>query len=326
MNSRFWKNKNIFVTGATGLVGSWLVKDLLKNSCSIVALVFDCDLRSELCRSQDIQRIKVEKGRLENFSLLKKIISKHRIDGVFHLGAQTIVNQAYESPFLAFESNVRGTYNILEACRLQKKIPYVVVASSDKAYGYQKNLPYREDSSPLEGRFPYDVSKSCADLLAQSYFHSYGLPISIARCGNIYGGGDLHFSRIVPGTICSLLQNERPVLRSDGKYTRDYIYVRDIALAYLHLMEKMSDKKTWGQAFNFSVGKPLSVLEIVLAVQKAMNKTHLKPDILNNAKGEIHHQHLTSSKARRILGWKPHFNLSQGLRETILWYEQLFSK
>jgi CDP-glucose 4,6-dehydratase len=286
----------------------------------VVALIRDADPQSELFRSDTIAKVTVVNGALEDLWALERAINEHEVDTVFHLGAQTIVGTARRFPFQTFEANIRGTYNLLEACRLhQTLVKRVVVASSDKAYGDQVKLPYTEDTT-LQGRYPYDVSKSCSDLIAQSYFHTYALPIAIARCGNIYGGGDLNWSRVVPGTIRSILRSERPIIRSDGKFIRDYIYVKDAAHAYLRLAECLSDVAVQGQGFNFSIGKPLTVLEIVGTIQKMMDAEQLTPVIQNAAKGEILSQYLSSEKATRVLQWQATCGLEKGLQETIAWY------
>lgn len=316
----FWSGKRVLVTGATGLLGAWLVKDLLAQGAYVVALVRDADPQSELFRSRAIEKVAVINGALEELWTLERAVNEHEVDTVFHLGAQTIVGTARRFPFQTFEANVRGTYNLLEACRLhQGMVQRVVIASSDKAYGDQVNLPYTEETT-LQGRYPYDVSKSCSDLIAQSYFHTYAMPIAIARCGNIYGGGDLNWSRVVPGTIRSILRGERPIIRSDGKFVRDYIYAKDAVRAYLRLAECLSDTAVQGQGFNFSVGKPMTVLEIVEAIQRLMQAEHLKPVIQNVAKGEILSQYLSSERARRLLKWESSCSLEKGLRETIEWY------
>jgi len=302
------------------MVGAWLVKELLSRGAYVVALIRDADPQSELFRSDTIAKVTVVNGALEDLWTLERAINEHEVDTVFHLGAQTIVGTARRFPFQTFEANVRGTYNLLEACRLhQTLVKRVVVASSDKAYGDQVNLPYTEDTT-LQGRYPYDVSKSCSDLIAQSYFHTYALPIAIARCGNIYGGGDLNWSRVVPGTIRSILRSERPIIRSDGKFIRDYIYAKDAAHAYLRLAECLSDAAVQGQGFNFSIGKPMTVLEIVGTIQKMMGAEHLTPVIQNAAKGEILSQYLSSEKATRVLQWQATCGLEKGLQETIAWY------
>ncbi len=314
-----WARRRVLVTGATGMVGSWLVKELLARGAQVVSFVLDADPQSELLRSGDIRRTTVVHGRLEELRDVERAINGRETDTVFHLGAQTIVGTAHRDPLPTFETNVRGTYNVLEACRLHAKlVKRVVVASSDKAYGAQKDLPYVE-SMPLEGRHPYEVSKSCADLLAQSYHHTYGLPVAILRCGNIYGGGDLNWSRIVPGTIRSLLRGERPVIRSDGRFVRDYLYVKDVVRACLLVADRLGDARVRGQGFNFSPQKPLTVLQVVSAIARRMD-AKLEPDVRDEAVGEIRDQYLSAAKARRLLGWKPTYGLEAGLGETIAWY------
>src|SRR6266849_3348133 len=315
-----WESRRVFVTGATGMVGSWLVKRLLDEKALVVALVRDWDPQSELIRSGDINRTTVVSGRLEDFETIERAISEHEIDTVFHLGAQPIVNTALRSPLATFEANIRGTYNLLEACRIHSGlVERVVVASSDKAYGAVDSLPYTEDMPP-SGRFPYDLSKSCADLIAQSYAHTYRLPVAVARCGNIYGGGDLNWSRIVPGTIRSLWRGERPEIRSDGHYTRDYIFVRDVVDAYLALAVQCPDSGVRGEAFNFSPQTPVTVLEITRMIQRLMGRPELEPVILDRARAEIRDQYLDSRKANERLGWRPSYSLETGLTETIAWY------
>jgi len=321
----FWSEKRVFVTGATGMVGSWLVRELLAQGAYVVVLVRDADPQSELIRSQTIKRVTVVNGVLEDLWVMERAINQQEIDTVFHLGAQTTVGTARRFPLQTFEANVRGTYNLLEVCRLhQSVVKRVVVASSDKAYGDQVLLPYTEETT-LQGRYPYDVSKSCGDLIAQSYFHTYALPVAIARCGNIYGGGDLNWSRVVPGTIRSILKGERPIIRSDGTFIRDYIYVKDAARAYMQLAEHLANESVQGQGFNFSIGKPLTVLEIVGVIQKLMHAEHLQPVIQNKAKGEILNQYLSSEKAERLLKWQPSCGLEKGLEETISWYQEFLS-
>lgn len=322
----FWPNRKVFVTGATGLVGSWLVNDLLKAGARVVILLYEQHPQAPIYQNGDIHKVIAVPGRLEDPRILEKIINEHEIETVFHLGAQTIVGAAQRDPFGTFETNIRGTYNLLEACRSHKGlVQNIVVASSDKAYGDQAQLPYQENH-PLQGRYPYDVSKSCTDLIAQAYVHTYALPVAIARCGNIYGGGDLNWSRIVPGTIQSFLNQQPPVIRSDGKYVRDYIYVKDVCRAYMLLAQELVPKRLAGEAFNFSYDTPVTVLDMVEAIARVMGCQHLPPKILNNAKAEIQCQYLSSAKAKRVLGWAPAFGLEEGLAETVRWYQDTLHK
>ncbi|HUO62620.1 MAG TPA: GDP-mannose 4,6-dehydratase [Terriglobales bacterium] len=317
-----WEGRRVFVTGATGMVGAWLVKALLRAGAQVTALVLDADPQSELCRSGDIARVSVVNGALEDLRALERGIVGQDADSVFHLGAQAIVEKAQRAPLATFETNIRGTYNLLEVCRLHAdRLRRIVVASSDKAYGETADLPYRETMA-MDGRHPYEVSKSCADLLARSYHASYGLPVGIARCGNIYGGGDLHWDRIVPGTIRSLLRGERPIIRSDGTYVRDYLYVEDCVSGYLALGAALDRRELSGEAFNFSTESWVTVREIVAAIQKATGRTDLDPVVQNQARGEIRSQSLSSGKARERLGWRAAFDLDAGLRETVAWYER----
>jgi CDP-glucose 4,6-dehydratase len=321
-----WSEHRVFVTGATGIVGSWLVKRLLDSSAHVVALIRDADPQSELLRSGDIARTSVVNGRLEDYATLERAINEHEIDTVFHLGAQPIVATALRNPLPTFEANIRGTYNLLDACRVHRGlVQRIVVASSDKAYGDGPSLPYTEDM-PANGRHPYDVSKSCTDLLAMSYAHTYELPVTVARCGNIYGGGDLNWSRIVPGTIRSLWCGERPQIRSNGRFTRDYIYVQDVVDAYVALAERCCDEGVRGEAFNFSPESRVDVLHITHAIQRLMDRTDLEPVILDQVRAEIRDQYLDSSKARERLGWRARYSLDSGLSETIEWYREFLGR
>lgn len=316
-----WRERTVLVTGATGTVGSWLCRRLAAEGAELVVLVRDWDPRTELVRGGTIQSCRVVQGALEDYASLERAISEHEVNAVFHLGAQAIVGVALRSPLLTFESNIRGTYNLLEACRVHRNlVENVVVASSDKAYGDSDLLPYTEDM-PLQGQHPYDVSKSCTDLLAHTYAHTYGLPVSIARCGNIYGGGDLNWSRIVPGTIRAALENRPPVLRSDGSNLRDYIFVDDVVDAYLALAERSHENGIQGEAFNFSPERQVSVLDITRAVLEAMKCEDVLPVIRGTARAEIQDQYLDSSKARERLHWQPRHDLSSGLSKTIPWYQ-----
>ncbi len=315
----FWLDRPTLVTGATGLVGNWLVKRLVAAGADVTCLVRDWIPQSELMRAKIIERVKVVRGDVRDQALLERALGEHESNTVIHLAAQTIVGVANRNPISTFESNIQGTWSLLEACRRSPTVKQIVVASSDKAYGDQEQLPYYEDA-PLQGQHPYDVSKSCADLIAHSYAVTYGLPVVITRCGNFYGGGDLNWNRIIPGTIRSVLRGERPVIRSDGNYIRDYFYVEDGAAAYMLLAEKLAANNALrGEAFNFSNELQITVLELVKLLLNALEST-LEPDIRNEANNEIRHQYLSAEKARRVLSWAPTFTLDQGLNNTTQWY------
>ena len=320
----FWQDRPTLVTGATGLLGGWLVKHLLSKGADIVCLVRDWVPNSELVRSNLIEQVKVVRGDICDQELLERLLGEYEIETVFHLAAQTIVGVANRNPVSTFNTNIGGTVALLEACRRSPQVKSIIVASSDKAYGHQDKLPYDEDT-PLQGRHPYDVSKSCADLITQSYYHTYQLPVAITRCGNFYGGGDLNWNRIVPGAIRSIIRGQRPVIRSDGKFVRDYFYIEDGAAAYALLAEKVVESpKLHGQALNFSNETPVSVVEIVERILRLM-RSGLKPIILNQASNEIREQYLSSAKARKLLKWKPLVTLDEGLKRTISWYKDFFT-
>ena len=323
--SGFWKDRSVLVTGGTGLLGTWLTKALVARGASVVALVRDWVPESELVLSKTLEQIRVVRGDLCEQATLERTLGEYEVETVFHLAAQTIVGIANANPVSTFEANIRGTWTVLEACRRSPRVKQIVVASSDKAYGQHETLPYSEDA-PLQGRHPYDVSKSCADLIAQSYAHTYGLPVCVTRLGNLYGGGDLNWNRLVPGTIRSALHGERPVLRSDGSFVRDYFFVEDGALAYLHLAEKMAaEPALCGEAFNFSNELQISAREMALRILKVAKCEALELDIQATAKNEIPHQYLDASKARRLLGWSPSFDLDSGLERTVAWYKAFLS-
>jgi CDP-glucose 4,6-dehydratase len=324
LKSDFWQDRATLVTGATGLVGSWLVRRLLKSGAEVVCLVRDWVPQSELVREHLIDQVKVVRGDIRNRGCLERLMGEYEVDTVFHLAAQTIVGTANRNPTSTFESNIQGTWIILEACRLSPKVKQIIVASSDKAYGSQVELPY-DETTPLQGLHPYDVSKSCADMIAQTYSKAFDLPIAITRCGNFFGGGDLNWNRIVPGTIRSILRRQRPVIRSDGQFIRDYFYVEDGAAAYMLLAEQLATRaELWGEAFNFSNECQVTVLELVSHILKLMG-SELLPEVLNEASNEIRNQYLSASKAREVLGWEPGFGLEDGLQRTIEWYRELFA-
>lgn len=324
LNRNFWRDRPTFVTGGTGLVGSWLVRSLVEARADVVCLVRDWVPQSELVRSGYIDKVKVVRGDIRDRNLMERILGEFEVDTVFHLAAQTIVTIANRNPISTFESNIAGTWNILEACRRSPKIRQIVMASSDKAYGDQEKLPYDENTS-LQGVHPYDVSKSAADLIAKTYAVSYDLPVAITRCGNFYGGGDLNWNRIIPGTIRSVIRGEAPIIRSDGKYIRDYFFVEDGAAAYMLLAERLSTHpELRGEAFNFSNELQVTVLDIVQSVLNLMN-SDLQPVVLNQTSNEILHQYLSAEKARRLLDWHPLFTLESGLKKTIEWYREFFN-
>jgi CDP-glucose 4,6-dehydratase len=322
---RFWAHRNVFVTGGSGFLGSWLVRVLLDNGARVVGLIRDQVPLSRLTTSGDIDRITSIRGDVTDALLLERVLGEYEIETVFHLAAQAIVGVANHNPTATFETNIRGTWTLLEAARRSAGVKRIVVASSDKAYGDQDRLPY-EESDSLRGSHPYDVSKSCADLIASAYHQTYKLPVCVTRCGNLFGGGDLNFNRVIPGTIRSVLMNERPIIRSDGTYIRDYLYVLDAVHAYLLLAEKMEQPEIHGTAFNFSNETQVSVLQLVERILAAMGRNDLPPLVLDDVRAEIKHQYLSAGRARRVLGWQPRFTLDEGLRETIAWYRDAMSQ
>ncbi len=321
------KESNVFVTGAAGFIGSYLVAALNKLGANVVILKRDHAKDSLLETTGEIKNVNIAHGELEDFDSIMRVIAEYEVDTVLHLGAQAIETTSVANPKKTFESNIKGTWNVLEACRLlnyeSSRIKRIIVATSDKSYGHSET-PYTEET-PLRGETPYDVSKSCADLIAQSYFKTYGLPVCISRLGNVYGPGDLNFNRIIPGTIKSILGNKDIIIRSDGKHVREYFYVRDAAGSYVVLAENMSRKDILGHAFNFSSGEQMTVLEVVEKIKKAM-KSESEVKILNTAKNEIRKQALSTEKARRMLDWRPRYTLEEALPETIEWYRAFFAK
>jgi len=323
LNRAFWLDRPTFVTGSTGLVGGWLLRRLIDAGADIVCLVRDWVPQSELVREKLIDQVKVVRGDICDREVIERTLGEYEINTVIHLAAQTIVTIANRNPISTFETNIAGTWNLLESCRRSPNVKQIVVASSDKAYGDQETLPYNENT-PLQGRHPYDVSKSAADLIANTYAVSFDLPVAITRCGNFYGGGDLNWNRIIPGTIRSILRGQNPIIRSDGQYIRDYFYVEDGAAAYMLLAEKLAEHPEHkGEAFNFSNEIQVTVTEIVERILKLMN-SKLEPEIRNEVQNEIRHQYLSAKRAREILNWHPLFSLDEGLEKTIEWYRKFF--
>ena len=322
--TNFWRDRPTVVTGGTGLVGGWLTQRLVERGASVVCLVRDWVPRSTLLGGDLLSKVTIVRGDVRDQAALERVLGEYEIDTVLHLAAQTIVPIANRNPVSTFESNIGGTWSLLEACRRSPAVKQVVYASSDKAYGECDTLPY-DEATPLRGSHPYDVSKSCGDLIAQSYAVSYGLPVAITRCGNFYGGGDLNWNRIVPGTIRSVLRGERPVIRSDGTLIRDYFYVEDGAAAYMLLAERLAgDPALRGAAFNFSNELQLTVRDMVEKILGRMG-TAVDFDVRNEATNEIPHQYLSAKRAREQLGWHPLFSLDEGLERTIEWYRQFVS-
>jgi CDP-glucose 4,6-dehydratase len=321
----FWLDRPVFVTGCAGFLGSWLTSALVEAGANVVGLVRDWVPFSLLRRSGYLDRITVVRGDVTDYELVERVLNEYEIDAVFHLAAQTIVPIANRAPLSTFETNVKGTWTMLEAARRSPTVARVAVASSDKAYGAHETLPYVEDA-PLLGCHPYDVSKACADLIARTYFATYSLPVAVTRCANLYGGGDLNWNRIVPGTMRSLIRGERPVIRSDGTLQRDYLYVQDAVHAYMTLAEQLDADEVKGEVFNFGMDKPTSVLEMVQAIVAVSDRPDLEPVVLNDAPNEIPTQYMDSSKAHRLLDWAPGHSLEEGLRETFAWYREFLSQ
>lgn len=322
--TEFWRDRPTLVTGASGLVGGWLTSKLVDAGAQVVCLVRDWVPQSMLIGGL-LGRVQLVRGDVRDQELLERILGESEIDTVMHLAAQTIVGIANRNPVSTLETNVGGTWSLLEACRRSPTVRQIILASSDKAYGDHADLPYTE-STPLQGRHPYDVSKSCADLIAQMYATTYQLPLAVTRCGNFYGGGDLNWNRLVPGTVRSAIRGERPLIRSDGHYVRDYFYVEDGAAAYMLLAERLAtDHSLVGSAFNFSNEVGTSVLDLATLVLRLMGSS-LEPEVCDEATGEIRRQSLDSQKAREVLGWRPAFSLEEGLRQTIEWYRQHFNQ
>ncbi|MDO8568837.1 MAG: GDP-mannose 4,6-dehydratase [Dehalococcoidales bacterium] len=325
MKNKFWQDRRVFISGCTGLLGSWLTKSLVEKGAEVTGLIRDTVPKSNLNSTGFHDRINIVRGELQDYFALERALNEYEIDTVFHVGAQTIVGIANRNPLSTFESNIRGTWNMLEACRRVSTVSRVIVASSDKAYGAHEHLPY-DETFPLQGCHPYDVSKTCVDLISRAYYETYKLPVCVTRCGNFYGGGDLNFNRIVPGTIRSVVRNERPIIRGDGASIRDYIFILDATQAYMLLAEKMDDRSIHGEAFNFSTEIQKTTLQMTQEILRLMDREDLEPEILNVASGEIKHQYLSAKKAREVLGWKSKYSLEKGLKETIKWYQRFFEE
>jgi len=320
----FWLDRPVFITGCAGFLGSWLTIALVEAGAAVVGLIRDEVPFSHLRRSGYRDRIAVVRGCVTDYELVERTLNEYEIDTVFHLAAQTIVPIANRAPLSTFDTNIKGTWTVLEAARRSPKISRVAIASSDKAYGVHEELPYTEDA-PLLGCYPYDASKACAEFIARTYAATFDLPVAITRCANLYGGGDLNWSRIFPGTIRSAIRGEPPIIRSDGTLLRDYLYVKDAVSAYMTLAERLDRPDVKGEAFNFGMDNPKSVLETVQTIIAVSNHPELEPVVLNDAPGEIQAQYLDSSKARLVLGWTPRYSLEEGLRETMEWYQEFLS-
>ena len=325
IDASFWKNRPVLVTGATGLLGSWLVQTLTGVGADVVCLIRDWVPQSELIRTGVLAHVKVVRGDVTDQLLLERILGEYEVDTAFHTAAQTVVGIANRNAVSTFQSNIAGTWSLLEACRRSPSVKQVILASSDKAYGEQDALPYVE-TMPLMGVHPYDVSKSCADLIARSYARTWNVPVVMTRCGNLFGGGDLNWNRLIPGTIRSVLHDQRPVIRSDGKYIRDYFYVEDAAQAYMLLAERLSENRSLvGEAFNFSLEVRLTVLDVVHMILRTMG-SNLQPDVRDEASNEIRYQYLSSTKARQVLSWTPACSMEDGLHRTVEWYHDYFCR
>jgi CDP-glucose 4,6-dehydratase len=315
----FWQDRPVAVTGAYGFVGAHLTKQLIGLGANVVVLERD-EVPETPIVADWAGRAAVVRGELQDQALMERILGEFEVVTLFHLAAQTQVRVSNRNAPSTFDSNIRGTWTLLEAAKRSPLIEQVVVASSDKAYGEQPVLPYTEDM-PILAVHPYDVSKAAADLIAMSYAHTFGLPVSLSRCGNFFGPGDTNWDRLIPGTIRSLIRGERPVIRSDGTPTRDYVHVHDGALAYLRIAECMAtDPATVGQIFNFSLESPMSVIDFVKLVQRAAGREDLEPEILGTATNEIQDQFLSSKKAREMLAWKPEMTVEEAVTETVDWY------
>jgi CDP-glucose 4,6-dehydratase len=325
MARSLWQHKRVLMTGANGFVGSWLCQRLVGEGAQVVALIRDQIPGSNFHRLGLESQVNEVWGTLTDFELVCRTVTEYQVEYCFHLAAQAIVRVANQSPLSTFESNIRGTWNLLEALRLSKTIQGAVVASSDKAYGPYRDLPYREEY-PLNPVYPYDTSKACADLLARSYFHTFGLPVTVTRFANIYGGGDLNFSRIIPDAIRAVLMGQDPVIRSDGTPERDFVFVDDAVDLYLEVAQRLPSEKVAGEVFNGGNNRPVRIIRLVEKIIELSGQKGLKPDIRGKDVGhaEIDRQWLDATRAREVLGWKPKVSLKEGLSRTIDWYREYF--
>jgi len=323
LNKKFWDEKSVLVTGADGFIGSWIANTLVEKGANVSTILRDIKKKNNIDILNLRDKINIINGNIIDYEVCSRLLNEYDIDIVFHIAAQAIVLSANKSPLSTFESNIKGTWNILEACRLNNSVKRIVIASSDKAYGQQKKLPYTEDS-PLTGYFPYDASKACTDILARSYFKTYGLNLAVTRNANTYGPADMNFSRIIPDTIKSIIEGKQPVIRSDGTPERDYMFIKDSVSAYLTVAENLHRKEIAGEAFNFGSGNPISVLDLFKKILKLMGKENVDPKILSKAKNEIDRQYLSIEKVKKLLDWNPKFTLDQGLKETVEWYQDHF--
>ncbi|HUS94779.1 MAG TPA: GDP-mannose 4,6-dehydratase [Patescibacteria group bacterium] len=324
MSNSFWKEKRVLVTGCNGFLGSWLTAGLVEAQSDVVGIIRDWVPHSLLAQLGLRNRMTIVNGDVCDYELMERVLAEYEIEIIFHLAAQTIVGIANISPLSTFETNIKGTWVLLEAARRNTTVKGIIVASSDKAYGAQEKLPYQENA-PLMARHPYDVSKSCADMIARAYAHSYGTPAVVTRFSNLYGGGDLNWNRIVPGTIRSIVQGNQPVIRSDGSPKRDYLYVEDAVSGYMTLGEHIGDEDLHGLAFNFGMDQPVTALQMVNTICHISGQSNLKPIILNQAKNEIPDQYLASSRAHKKLGWHPEYSLEDGLVRTMAWYSDFLA-
>ena len=324
LSSSYWQDRRVFITGCTGFLGSWLTAALVERGADVIGLVRDHVPQAQLFRNGTVGKMTLVNGELSDYALLERTLAEYEINTIFHLAAQTIVGIANRSPLSTFETNIRGTWLLLEAARRNPTVEGFVVASSEKAYGQPQYLPF-EEAHPLHGIHPYDVSKSAVDLIAQTYAQTYQLPVAITRFSNLYGGGDLNWNRLLPGTIRSVLRGQPPVIRSDGSFKRDYVYVEDAVRAYLILAEKAGQPGICGEAFNFGLGQPATALEVVETIIRVSEYPHLQPLILDEVRNEIRDEYLRADKARQMLDWQPQHTLESGLAKTMAWYRDFLN-